>query len=182
MKAMCFNTRRFRSISFDMFNFLDSLQFISDSLENATAQLANSKWPFSILKNSGLYDTDTTRDLLLKKGVFPYELLKSFRLFKNMKQFPKKEDFHSILRGCGISDEDYQHGLKVFQEFKCKNMADYLQLYNKLDVVLLLEIVSSFCNVGWKEFGLDPAYFISLPQYGFKWYVFICIVNCYTNC
>ena len=170
MKAMCFNSRRFRSISFDMFNFLDSLQFISDSLENITSQLVDSNWAYPILKNSDLYETETQRDLLLKKGVFPYELLQSYNSFKHMKKFPKKQDFYSTLRDKGVSNEDYLHGLQVFREFKCENMANYLQLYNKLDVILLLEAISSFRNVGWKEFGLDPAYFISLPQYGFQWY------------
>ena len=57
----------------------------------------------------------------------------------------------------------------VFQEFECKNMFDYLKLYNQLDVYLLLEGFSQFREVGWTKFGLDAAHFISLPQLGFNW-------------
>ena len=171
LQAMCFNSQRFRSISFDLFNFLDSMQFISDSLENISNQLLKSQWPYEVLKNSGLYANQYQKQLLLRKGVFPYELLTSLKRFKNLKKFPLKSEFYSKLHEKEISEEDYNHGLEVFRTFKCHDMSEYMMLYNKLDVILLLEAITSFRNVGFKEFGLDPAYFISLPQYGFQWQV-----------
>ena len=169
LKAMCFNSQKFRSISFDIFNFLDSMQFINDSLDSISSQLFQSKWKYEILEKSGIYSTQKQKELLLKKGVFPYELLTSLKKFKDLRAFPDKELFYSNLSEKTISDELYNHGKTVFEEFKCSNMAQYLMLYNKLDVILLLEAMTSFRDLGWREFGLDPAYFISLPQYGFQW-------------
>ena len=169
LKAMCFNTQKFRSISFGIFNFLDSMQFISDSLDKISQEMTRSNWPYEILENSSLYSTDHQKRLLLRKGVFPYEILSSIKAFEDMKEFPPKLAFYSKLKEENISDEDYAHGSEVFKSFKCKNMLEYLKLYNKLDVVLLLEALQSFRNVGYREFKLDPAYFISLPQYGFQW-------------
>lgn len=169
LNAMCFNSQKFRSISLDMFNFLDSMQFISDSLHNISSQLNTSNWDYKILRNSGIYATELQRELLLKKGVFPYELMTSLAKFKKLRTFPNKDAFYSTLYEKGISDEEYIHGRTVFKEFDCANMAEYLKLYNKLDVILLLEAITSFREMGWREFKLDPAYFISLPQYGFQW-------------
>ena len=147
------------------------MQFISDSLENISNQLLKSQWPYEVLKNSGLYANQYQKQLLLRKGVFPYELLTSLKRFKNLKKFPLKSEFYSKLHEKEISEEDYNHGLEVFRAFKCHDMSEYMMLYNKLDVILLLEAITSFRNVGFKEFGLVPAYFISLPQYGFQWQV-----------
>ena len=168
LSAMCFNSQKFRSITIDKFNFLDSTQFISDSLENVSKQLYASDWGYKILKNSGLYQTQHQKELLLKKGVFPYEFLTSLRKFKRLKSFPERESFYSALHESTITVDEYNHGKQVFKEFKCENMAEYLLLYNKLDVFLLHEAISSFRALGWREFRLDPAHFISLPQYGFQ--------------
>ena len=169
LSAMCFNSQKFRSISIDIFNFVDSMQFISDSLHNIAKQLYSSNWDYKIMENSGIYTTRTQKDLLMKKGVFPYEFMTSLSKFKKLKTFPDKSAFYSALYESSISDEEYEHGRLVFKEFECANMAEYLKLYNKLDVILLLEAITFFREMGWRQFKLDPAYFISLPQYGFQW-------------
>ena len=38
------------------------------------------------------------------------------------------------LTGSCISDEDYEHAQEVWEEFECKALRDYLELYNKSDV------------------------------------------------
>lgn len=169
LKAMAYNTEKFRTISVETFSFLDSMHFISDSLNNIVNDLTKSNHQFPILKNSGLYSNNFQRSLLLKKGIFPYELLTSLDRFSKMTVFPPIESFYSKLTESGISQEDYIHGKTVFESFKMKNMEEYLKLYNELDVYLLLEAITAFRQIGWKEFKLDPAYFISLPQYGFQW-------------
>ena len=87
-----------------------------------------------------------------------------------MKDFPLIGDFYSELYGKNITTEDYEHACSVYKAFDCSNMSEYLQLYNRLDVYLLLEAMNAFRDTGWKEFGLDAAHFISLPQFGFQWY------------
>ena len=34
-----------------------------------------------------------------------------------------------------ISYEDYQHAQKFFEEFECKNLGDYTELYCKIDTL-----------------------------------------------
>jgi len=79
-------------------------------------QLLKSQWPYEVLKNSGLYANQYQKQLLLRKGVFPYELLTSLKRFKNLKKFPLKSEFYSKLHEKEISEEDYNHGLEVFSE------------------------------------------------------------------
>ena len=168
LSAMVFNSQKIRSLSFGSFQFLDSMQFVSESLEKVTNDLSKSGHKFPILKNSRLYETEEQRQLLLRKGVFPYEYLKSIRQFEKMREFPPRKAFYSKLYEKHISESDYAHGAKVFEEFKCKNMLEYLQLYNDLDVFLLLEAISAFRDVGMKEIKLDLCGHQSLPQFGFQ--------------
>ena len=47
-------------------------------------------------------------DLLLKKGVYPYDYVNSFKRLDDTR-LPPKEAFYSTLCNEGISDEDYEH-------------------------------------------------------------------------
>ena len=48
----------------------------------------------------------------MQKGVHPYNYMSSIEKF-NETELPEKEDFHSKLNDCKISDEDYEHAQKV---------------------------------------------------------------------
>ena len=61
--------------------------------------------------------------LLLRKGVYPYEYMDSWERF-NETSLPPKKDFYSELTLEDISDKDYNHAQKVFEEY-CKVMGDY---------------------------------------------------------
>ncbi|GFX07112.1 uncharacterized protein TNCV_1557151 [Trichonephila clavipes] len=58
-------------------------------------------------------------------------------------------------------DEDYDFALLVFRTFKCKKFADYLQLYQQLDVILLAEVFTSFRQKCLQFYKLDPCHFIT---------------------
>ncbi|GFW78507.1 uncharacterized protein TNCV_5110481 [Trichonephila clavipes] len=58
-------------------------------------------------------------------------------------------------------DEDYDFALLVFRAFKCKKFADYLQLYQQLDVILLAEVFTSFRQKCLQFYKLDPCHFIT---------------------
>ena len=51
-------------------------------------------------------------ELLLRKGVYPYEYMDSWKRFKE-ESLPDKESFYSELNKEGITDEDYAHVQKV---------------------------------------------------------------------
>ena len=78
-------------------------------------------------------------NLLQSKGHFPYEYIVSVDRL-NEGKLPPKSAFYSKLTDSDISDKDYNHAQTVWKEFKCKTLRDYLQLYNKSDVLILADV------------------------------------------
>jgi hypothetical protein len=105
--------------------------------------------------------------MLTKKAAFPYELLTSLESFERMTYFPPIAEFKSVLSGA-IDESDYNHGKEVYEEFACQNMKEYMELYNKVDVLLLSEVIAEFRKYGLKEWKLDMVQFISLPQFSLE--------------
>ena len=101
--------------------------------------------------------------LLLKKGVYPYEHMDSWKRFKE-ESLPDKEYFYSELNKKHITDEDYAHAQKVWDIFKIKNLGEYHDLY---DTELLADVLESFRDKCMQIYELDPASFLSAP--GLAW-------------
>jgi hypothetical protein len=100
--------------------------------------------------------------LLLRKGVFPYEWFDSPQKLKAT-ALPSKSKFYSALRDSSISEEDYQHALKVWKQFKCETFSDYMLLYCNLDVLLLTDSLESYREDCMNDFQLDPLYYYTAP-------------------
>ena len=84
------------------------------------------------------------------------------------KQLPSKDEFYSKLNMAGISEKDYQHACKVWNEFGLKNVGDYHDLYLKTDVILLANVFESFRKMCLDNYGLDPAHFYTAPGLAWK--------------
>ena len=168
ISGLCHNGEKMRTIQFGCFRFQDSMQFINSSLARVVSDLETSGYAFPLLQSTGLCQTEEQKKLLTRKGIFPYEALTSVKDFEAMTSFPPKDAFYSSISQSTPPEEDYQHGLLVFNVFKCKNMKEYMMLYNELDTVLLLESLLQFRYLGMREFGLDMSHYISLPQFGFQ--------------
>ena len=78
-------------------------------------------------------------------------------------KLPPKEAFYSRLNDKGISDEDYQHARKVWETFEMKNLEDYHNLYNQVDVLLLVDVFENFRDICIKNYKLDPAHYYTAP-------------------
>ena len=100
--------------------------------------------------------------LLLRKGVYPYEYMDDWDRFNEAK-LPNKSDFYCSLNMEDISAIDYRYALKVFNNFNIKNLGEYHDLYVQSDTTLLADVFESFRNLCLNTYGLDPAYFLSLP-------------------
>ena len=66
--------------------------------------------------------------LLLRKGIYPYEYMDSWKKF-NETSLPNKEYFYSKLNKAHIIDEHYLHAQKVWITFKTKNLGEYHDLH-----------------------------------------------------
>ena len=89
--------------------FLDSLQFISSSLENLVNNLPDETFKYT----SKAFKNEKFKLMKKKKGVYPYDYMDSFKKF-NKTKLPTKEQFYSILNNEHITDEDYKHAQTVW--------------------------------------------------------------------
>ena len=104
--------------------------------------------------------------LLTRKGVYPYDYVTSINKLKETK-LPSKEAFYSKLLDQEISDEDYQHAIKVWNTFNCQTLQDYHDLYLKTDVLLLADVFENFRKTCLKHYKLDPCHYYTAP--GLAW-------------
>ena len=109
--------------------FKDSLQFLGSSLATLAKNLEKTGLEsfVQLRKKFHGFEAQDMR-LLVRKGVYPYEYMDSWEKMDET-QLPPKEAFYSKLTDTDISDDDYQHALKVFESFKCGTMRIYHNLY-----------------------------------------------------
>ena len=100
--------------------------------------------------------------LLLRKGVYPYEYMDSWKRFKE-ESLPDKEYFYSELNQEHITDEDYIHAQKVWSTLNIKSLGEYHDLYVQSDTALLADLFENFRDKCIEIYRLDPAHFLSAP-------------------
>ena len=98
--------------------------------------------------------------LLLRKGIYPYEYMDSWKRFKE-ESLPDKESFYSELNNEHITDEDYAHAQKVWDTLRIKNLGEYHDLYVQSDTALLADVLESFRDKCIEKYELGPARFLS---------------------
>ena len=121
--------------------------------------------PKDNFNNVKRYYTHDKLSLLTRKGVYPYEYMNSLEKLKES-QLPR-EAFYSRLNDEGIGDEDHTHAKKVWKTFEMKNLEDYHNLYNQVDVFLLNDVFENFRDIRIKNYNLDPAHYYTSP--GLAW-------------
>lgn len=152
------------------------MAFLGASLETLVKELVDSGHDFNLIKNSTLFDDENDNDknnddvdvnsrlnLLLRKHAFPYEIVKSCKVLKDMTSYPPRSAFYSELKGKNVTQEAYNFGKEAFKELKCANMLKYMEVYNQLDTLLLCECMSSFQKFIMDHFGLDMVQYVSIP-------------------
>ena len=140
--------------------FLDSFKFTLAGLSSLVENL-----PKEELKETARFFGDRS-ELVMKKGVYPYEFMDGFEKFEK-RQLPKKTSFFSRLNQEKVTDENYQRAQRVWEEFAIKNMGEFHDLYLKTDVLLLADVMESFRKLCEKHYELDPAHFFTTP--GLAW-------------
>ena len=157
--------------------FKDSNQFLACSLEQLAKNLLKAGGPnkFPLLFKEFSMNSDAQRQLLLRKGIYPYEYMDKWeRLDERM--LPPIEKFFNSLKQEPCSREDYAHALQVWDEFHCSTLKDYQDLYLKTDVLLLADIFENFREISVRNYQLDPAYYVSSPQ--LSWDAMLLFTKC----
>ncbi|XP_022800154.1 uncharacterized protein LOC111338012 [Stylophora pistillata] len=144
--------------------FIDSFKFMASSLDKLVNNLA--KKGESFFQNTRKYYSGEKLNLLMRKGVYPYEWVNSIQKLDET-QLPPKEAFFSVLSGKGISDKDYIHAQNVWSVFGCKTFRDYHNLYNRSDVLLLADVFENFRELCKENYTLDPCWYFTAP--GLAW-------------
>ena len=143
--------------------FIDRFRFLSSSLDSLTKNLVSGG-----KKLFGFEDySDLQYDLLTRKGVYPYEYINSWDRFEET-QLPPINAFYSNLNMSSISEDDYQHAQKVWEEFGIRNLGDHHDLYLRTDVVLLANVYKAFRNTCLRHYSLDPTHFYTSPGLAWK--------------
>ena len=154
----------------------DSCRFMQDSLSNLVGNLSELK--IKEIDNDVLikrfYNTyqlsknDINKfKLLLRKGVYPYECMDSWKRF-NETELPSKDKFYRTLNLEDISDDDYAHAINVWNTFNINNLGEYNDLCVQLNTALLADIFENFRDKHIETHKLDPAYFLNTP--GLSWW------------
>ena len=147
---------RLKNLSVNSYDFRDSLNYITASLDKAVADHKIRRQEFKIVKQSKLIrnpetmEIDPERQALVeeakggKKRSFFYKILFSKFTFSflvmcyeylsswdklNEEKLPEKSKFYSSLSRKGISDSDFDRANKFFNTFGSKNIGEYCLAY-----------------------------------------------------
>ena len=124
--------------------FKDSYQFMAYSLEQLCKELANSGAErFVHLKKQFPSLQQDQLQLLLRKGVYPYEFMNDWDKLALPNLTSRAEFFNSIKQE-ECSEGDYAHAQKMWNLFECRTMQDYMNLYLKTDVLILADVFENF--------------------------------------
>ena len=80
---------------------------------------------------------------------------------------PPKEAFFSNLSDQHICEDDYARAQRMWETFGCCNLGDYHDFYNRINVLLLADVIETFRKTSRQQCGLDPAHYYTSP--GFSW-------------
>ena len=156
------SSEKFLSMFLDNFVFIDSFQFLPNSLSNL-AELLEKKNVKDFKETKKYFPDKKLFPYVVRKGVMCYDYLDSWEKLEE-KELPPRDAFYNSLTNKHISEEDYQHALDMFKVFMCKSIKDYLKEYLKIDVLLLTDVFESFREKSLDYYGLDPAKYLTAPS------------------
>jgi len=143
--------------------FIDTFRFLADSLSKLAKNLAEDKSRF---RETAKIFSSNSIDLVIRKGVFPYEYVSGWDKLDD-KSLPSKSDFYNSLTDEPISDEDYSYAQNVWNKFNIKTLGEYSDLYLATDVCLLADVFENFRDLCLKTFNLDASHFMTAPGLAF---------------
>ena len=160
MKIIPKNNEEYMSLTYGCIKFLDSIRFLTASMEKLTESLKDVDYIH--LKK---YFPDHWI-LLKNKLAYPYEFYKTLEDYEKPVDILLEAGSKAYFSKTANKIPDHKEIDRTNQTinlFNIKNGRELTQLYNKADVILLADIFEKFINVSKTEFGINPLYHISLP-------------------
>lgn len=139
--------------------FIDSFQHVSTSLDRWASTLSGDE--MTIAKE--VFSPEEVK-FVRKKLIFPYDKYIDDEYLNTKCSDIKIDDFFSSLKGCGVTQEDYQNFQAMTSHLAIPTLREYIEFYLKVDCVLLSECFERYRNMGQREFGFDPVSFITAPS------------------
>ena len=164
------SSEKYLTFSVGDIQFKDSFQFLGDSLNNLAKNLSDKGDEYFTHVNRYI-PKGRKRELMKRKGVFPYTYVSSPAILCETK-LPPRDCFKNDLQGdeC-ISQEEYDVACEVWQVFGCKTLKDYMEVYLKADILLLADVFENFRTQSLNSYGLDPCYYFSVAHFTFDSYL-----------
>ena len=159
LKVLPYNEEQYRAIYVNNFAFLDSYQFLFQSLDALMKDYVQRKEvdEMKIINQSRLTLKDgkfstLRRNFLLRKGLVPWRLISGRKVLREKRdKLPEDlKDYYSNLSNSTPTEEELQHAQEFFKEFNCQSLLDYLRIYCETDVIILAEIFSDMRNDIWQ--------------------------------
>ena len=157
------SSEKFISFDINYMRFIDSVQFLSASLDTLVKNLHNAGEDNFVQTARHM----TSKKYFYQKGLFPYSYFDSLKKFEE-KSLPPIESFYNDLTEEQITESDYLLAQNVWKEFNCKTFEDYHNHYMKLDTLLLSDVFENFRKMCLDNYGLDPAHYITLPSFAWS--------------
>lgn len=144
--------------------FIDTCRFMATSLANLADNLSSVNFD-KFREVSKVFDR-SEMTLTTRKGVYPYEYTDSWDKLC-VTTLPDKLQFYSALTETHVSDEDYNHALRVWNHFGCTTLGAYSDLYLKIDVLISADVFENFRDICMTTYHLDPAHYYTSPGFSF---------------
>lgn len=141
--------------------FLDSFRFLSSSLEQLAKNLPKDKF-----YNTSLFFNEEDMIYVTRKGCYPYDYTNNWSKLEETK-LPDKKYFRNSMTDEDITDDEYTFAQTVWNQFNCKTLGDYSDLYLKTDVLLLADVFENFRNICMINYEVDPAHYLTVPSLTF---------------
>ena len=155
---------KFMSISLGYVKFIDSFQFLSESLDTLVKNMIDEHSDDKYIKFKHMRSHFPDHmDILCQKGYYPYEWVDDIDKLNHI-GLPEIADFYTSLKREHMKTEEYQHAQHVYKTMKCKSFGDYHYLYLKCDVLLLADVFENFRDLSLEYYKLDPAHYLTLPS------------------
>ena len=109
--------------------FLDFFKFMNSSLDKLTNNLEKKQF----IELSKFFPKQHL-DLVTRKLAYPYEYMDCDEKYSET-CLPSIDKFYSSLTNKNISIEEYENSQEIWKIFNIKNLKEFTNLYNKIDVL-----------------------------------------------